>query len=138
MRYLARNAAIVVLIVTLILGLGATGAVAQGFGSCKNGVCPIKNFFGLFGPGLGRPGPGVGGFAIPGVGLPGPGAGGFAIPGFGVAGIAGIILVVLSLASLIGNLVFDRAIISILVFFFGVWGGVELGRYLEHFLSHPE
>jgi hypothetical protein len=49
--------------------------------------------------------------------------------------IAGIILVLLSLGSLMGVLTLGGAIFSVLVFFFGVWGGVELGRYLEHILS---
>ena len=65
MKYLASKVAIVAVIVTLALGLTATGAVAQGFGNCPGGVCPIKNFFGLFGLGFNRPGPGAGG-------LPGP------------------------------------------------------------------
>lgn len=47
----------------------------------------------------------------------------------------GIILVVLSLACFIGSLFNKSGILPFFVFFFGVWGGVELGRYLEHYLS---
>jgi hypothetical protein len=49
--------------------------------------------------------------------------------------IAGIILVLLSVGSLIGGFTLCGAIFSILVLFFGVWGSMELGRYLEHILS---
>ena len=45
--------------------------------------------------------------------------------------IVGIILIVLSLLALISNLIAPHSIFSALTFFFGVWGGVELGRYLE-------
>lgn len=48
---------------------------------------------------------------------------------------AGTILVVLSLGSFILTLFFEQIIFSFLIFFFGVWGGVELGRYLEHSLQ---
>jgi hypothetical protein len=49
--------------------------------------------------------------------------------------IAGIILVGIALVALIATLYFGQSIISLLVFFFGVWGGVELGRYLEYKLT---
>ena len=52
--------------------------------------------------------------------------------------IAGIILVVLSLISMLGSLLLEIRIVAPLIFFiffFGVWGGVELGRYLEHSLT---
>ena len=49
--------------------------------------------------------------------------------------IVGAILVFLSLACLIADLVFQLRILSILIHFFGVWGGVELGRYLEHYMT---
>lgn len=49
--------------------------------------------------------------------------------------IVGIILVVLSLGALIGNLIAPHNIFSVLTFFFGVWGGVELGRYLEFIVN---
>jgi hypothetical protein len=45
--------------------------------------------------------------------------------------IVGIVLVLLSLGSLIASFLLDTQILPVLVFFFGVWGGVETGRYLE-------
>ncbi len=47
----------------------------------------------------------------------------------------GAILVLISLGYLITNLIIPKHLFSILIFFFGVWGGVELGRYLEYTLS---
>ena len=49
--------------------------------------------------------------------------------------IVGAILALLSLGCLIADLVFQLRILSFLIHFFGVWGGVELGRYLEHYMS---
>jgi hypothetical protein len=49
--------------------------------------------------------------------------------------IVGAILVVVSLASAIACLSLGLTWLAGLVFFFGVWGGVELGRYLEFRLS---
>jgi hypothetical protein len=49
--------------------------------------------------------------------------------------IAGIILVALSLTSLLGNVLLDIRFAAFLIFFFGVWGGVELGRFLEYSLT---
>lgn len=49
--------------------------------------------------------------------------------------IVGSILVFLSLASCILSLFFTQTIFAFLIFFFGVWGGVELGRYLEHVMQ---
>lgn len=46
--------------------------------------------------------------------------------------IAGIILVLLSIISLITKIVLDIKFIEIAIFFFGVWGGIETGRYLEY------
>jgi hypothetical protein len=55
--------------------------------------------------------------------------------------VVGGILVVLALGCLIADIVIQRQFLSFLIFFFGVWGGVELGRYLEHWMSsqgsHP-
>jgi len=48
--------------------------------------------------------------------------------------IVGIVLVALSLVCFISSLFFSRYLFSFLIFFFGVWGGVELGRYLEYTL----
>jgi hypothetical protein len=48
--------------------------------------------------------------------------------------IVGLILVLLALGSFITTLFLEQGIFSFLIFFFGVWGGVELGRYLEHVL----
>lgn len=47
----------------------------------------------------------------------------------------GVLLVLLSLGGLIASLLLQRPVFPVLTFFFGVWGGVELGRYLEHRLS---
>jgi hypothetical protein len=47
----------------------------------------------------------------------------------------GIILVLLSLGAFIATLLFPHGIISFLIFFFGVWGGIETGRYLEAWMS---
>lgn len=49
--------------------------------------------------------------------------------------IVGAIPVVVSLASAVACLSLGRTWLAGLVFFFGVWGGVELGRYLEFRLS---
>ena len=50
--------------------------------------------------------------------------------------IVGIILVVLSLTALIVTFFSEGLLFPFLTFFFGIWGGVELGRYLEHWLAH--
>ncbi len=47
----------------------------------------------------------------------------------------GAFLVLLSLASLLAALFLQAWPLSLSIFLFGVWGGVELGRYLEHWLS---
>ena len=52
--------------------------------------------------------------------------------------VVGAILVVVSLGCLIADILLQLRILSFLVFFFGVWGGVELGRYLEHAMSTRE
>lgn len=49
--------------------------------------------------------------------------------------MVGIALILLSLGSLIASFFLDTQILPILVFFFGVWGGVETGRYLEAWMS---
>ena len=49
--------------------------------------------------------------------------------------IVGITLILLALSSAIASLVLDAEILPFLVFFFGVWGGIETGRYLEAWLS---
>jgi hypothetical protein len=49
--------------------------------------------------------------------------------------MVGIILILLSLGSFIASLLLDTNILPFLVFFFGVWGGVETGRYLEAWMS---
>jgi len=41
----------------------------------------------------------------------------------------------LPLPSLLGSVLLDLKLAAFLTFFFGVWGGVELGRYLEYSLS---
>lgn len=49
--------------------------------------------------------------------------------------MVGITLILLSLSSLIASLILDTKILPFLVFFFGVWGGIETGRYLESWMS---
>jgi hypothetical protein len=49
--------------------------------------------------------------------------------------IVGIVLIVLSVLSLLGCVFLQITWAAFLIFFFGVWGGVELGRYLEHSLT---
>jgi hypothetical protein len=49
--------------------------------------------------------------------------------------IVGALLVVLSLCCVIAATFFDVNVPPFLVFFFGIWGGVERGRYLEHFVQ---
>ena len=49
--------------------------------------------------------------------------------------IVGSVLILLSLVSLIASFFLDTQILPFLVFFFGVWGGVETGRYLEFWLG---
>jgi hypothetical protein len=49
--------------------------------------------------------------------------------------IAGMILVILAVLSLVGSVWLDIKLAAFLIFFFGVWGGVELGRYLEYSLT---
>jgi len=49
--------------------------------------------------------------------------------------VVGAILVGLALAAAIAGLWWRHPATAFLTFFFGVWGGVELGRYLEHTLT---
>jgi hypothetical protein len=52
--------------------------------------------------------------------------------------IVGVILIILSFMSMLASLLLEvrvAAVPIVLVFFFGVWGGVELGRFLEYSLS---
>jgi len=49
--------------------------------------------------------------------------------------VVGIVLIVLSVLSLLGNVFLEIKWAVFLIFFFGVWGGVELGRYLEYSLT---
>jgi hypothetical protein len=46
--------------------------------------------------------------------------------------IIGIVLIFLSISSLVIKLFFEMEFVEIAIFFFGVWGGVEIGRYLEY------
>lgn len=52
--------------------------------------------------------------------------------------IAGIILVLLSIISLILTITFEINYLEIAIFFFGVWGGVEIVRYLEFRISNKD
>jgi hypothetical protein len=49
--------------------------------------------------------------------------------------VVGAILVGLALAAAVAGLWWRHPATGFLIFFFGVWGGVELGRYLEHTLT---
>ncbi len=49
--------------------------------------------------------------------------------------MVGIALILLSLGSLIANLILDAGVLPFSIFFFGVWGGVETGRYLESWMN---
>jgi len=49
--------------------------------------------------------------------------------------MVGSALILLSLSCSIASLLLDNKILPFLVFFFGVWGGVEIGRYLEAWMS---
>ncbi len=49
--------------------------------------------------------------------------------------MAGITLILLSLSSLIASFILNTQILPLLIFFFGVWGGIETGRYLEAWLA---
>ena len=48
------------------------------------------------------------------------------------------ILVAISLVCFIANISIQRNVLSFLIFFFGVWGGVELGRYIEYTLTNSD
>ena len=48
--------------------------------------------------------------------------------------IVGALLILLSLGSMVVDMLIDSKILTFLIFFFGVWGGVEIGRYLEFWL----
>ncbi len=52
--------------------------------------------------------------------------------------VAGAILILLSLVSFLVSLSNPTPFLAFAIFFFGVWGGVEVGRYLEHTISKPE
>ena len=47
----------------------------------------------------------------------------------------GACLTAIALACGLASIAFDAPIVAFGVFFFGVWGGVELGRYLEGWLG---
>lgn len=49
--------------------------------------------------------------------------------------LIGVALILLSLGSLIASLIMDARFLPFLIFFFGVWGGVETGRYLEAWMD---
>ena len=49
--------------------------------------------------------------------------------------IVGITLILLSLGSLITSFILDTQLFPFLIFFFGVWGGIETGRYLEAWMG---
>lgn len=49
--------------------------------------------------------------------------------------LVGIILVLLSITVMVLDFIYQLRFLSFGVYFFGVWGGVELGRYLEHVMQ---
>lgn len=49
--------------------------------------------------------------------------------------IVGALLILLSLSSMIASLFVVSRLLVILIFFFGVWGGIETGRYLEYWIG---
>jgi hypothetical protein len=49
--------------------------------------------------------------------------------------MVGIALILLSLGSLVASLILDAKILPFLIFFFGFWGGVETGRYVESWMN---
>jgi hypothetical protein len=49
--------------------------------------------------------------------------------------IVGGILILLSLICMIICMLNPMGILAFLIFFFGVWGGIETGRYLEYALT---
>ena len=49
--------------------------------------------------------------------------------------VAGVALITLALISMLEGLWIPSRPSVFLTFFFGVWGGIETGRYLEFFLT---
>ena len=49
--------------------------------------------------------------------------------------IAGALLILFSLGSMLACMIIASKILAFLIFFFGVWGGVETGRYIEFALK---
>jgi hypothetical protein len=49
--------------------------------------------------------------------------------------VVGLLLAVVALVAAIVSVVAGVAALALVVFFLGVWGGVELGRWLEHSLT---
>jgi hypothetical protein len=49
--------------------------------------------------------------------------------------IVGGVLALIALSCMIAAFFLTWKALPALVFFFGVWGGVEMGRYLEHVLT---
>ena len=49
--------------------------------------------------------------------------------------MVGIALILFSLGSLIASLILDAKVLPFSIFFLGVWGGVETGRYLESWMN---
>jgi hypothetical protein len=52
--------------------------------------------------------------------------------------VLGGILVAVALACVIAGLLSGAGFLPLPIFFFGVWGGVELGRCLEHALTQAK
>jgi hypothetical protein len=50
--------------------------------------------------------------------------------------VVGVVLIILSLLSMIAIMFTMSKTLIFLIFFFGVWGGVETGRYLEFSLKN--
>jgi hypothetical protein len=49
--------------------------------------------------------------------------------------IVGALLILFSLGSMVACMLLASKFLTFLIFFFGVWGGLETGRYLESWLK---
>jgi hypothetical protein len=50
--------------------------------------------------------------------------------------IVGVLLILFSLGSMLAGMFIPSKPLTFLIFFFGVWGGVEAGRYLEYSMKN--
>jgi uncharacterized membrane protein YiaA len=52
--------------------------------------------------------------------------------------LVGSLLAVGALAATVGTIALALPALALLAFFFGVWGGIELGRYVERWLARRD